>query len=71
MYQAQDSKQALKESLTDMKIRLDAYDNGNVLMFQILKRRRMKNYRCPSAEICAYFLGEMPVAFLKALKKLL
>ncbi len=34
MYQAEDSKQALKESLTDMKTRLDAYNNGNVPDFE-------------------------------------
>jgi len=34
MYQAEDSKQALKESLTDMKTRLDAYNNGYVPDFE-------------------------------------
>ncbi len=34
MYQAEDSKRALKESLTDMKTRLDAYNNGNVQDFE-------------------------------------
>ena len=34
MYQAEDSKQALKESLEDMKIRLEAFNNGTVPDFE-------------------------------------
>ena len=34
MYQAEDSKQALKESLEDMKLRLEAYNNGTVPDFE-------------------------------------
>lgn len=34
MYQAEDSKHALKESLTDLKIRLEAYNNGNIPDFE-------------------------------------
>lgn len=34
MYQAEDSKQALKESLEDMKVRLEAFNNGAVPDFE-------------------------------------
>ena len=34
MYQAEDSKHALKESLTDLKIRLEAYNNGAIPDFE-------------------------------------
>lgn len=34
MYQAQDCKQALKESLEDMKLRLEAYNNGSIPDFE-------------------------------------
>lgn len=34
MYQAEDSKHALKESLTDLKIQLEAYNNGNIPDFE-------------------------------------
>ncbi|MBQ2882697.1 MAG: hypothetical protein IJE43_02835 [Alphaproteobacteria bacterium] len=34
MYQADDSKQALKESLEDLKIRLEAFNNGAVPDFE-------------------------------------
>lgn len=34
MYQADDSKQALKESLEDMKIRLKAFNNGTIPDFE-------------------------------------
>lgn len=34
MYLSKDSKQALKESLTDLKARLEAYGNGSIVDFQ-------------------------------------
>lgn len=34
MYLSEDSKQALKESLTDMKIRLEAFHNGAIPDFE-------------------------------------
>lgn len=34
MYLAEDSKNALKESLTDLKTRLEAYNNGTVPDFE-------------------------------------
>lgn len=34
MYLANDSKQALKESLEDLKIRLEAFNNGTVPDFE-------------------------------------
>lgn len=34
MYQADDSKQALRESLEDMKVRLEAFNNGAVPDFE-------------------------------------
>ena len=34
MYLSEDSKQALKESLTDLKIRLEAFNNGNIPDFE-------------------------------------
>lgn len=34
MYLSKDSKQALKESLTDLKVRLEAYGNGSIIDFQ-------------------------------------
>ena len=34
MYLSEDSKQALKESLTDMKIRLEAFNNGAIPDFE-------------------------------------
>lgn len=34
MYLADDSKKALKESLTDLKFRLEAYGNGSIVDFQ-------------------------------------
>lgn len=34
MYLSEDSKQALKESLTDMKTRLEAFDNGTIPDFE-------------------------------------
>lgn len=34
MYLSKDSKQALKESLTDMKTRLEAFNNGTIPDFE-------------------------------------
>lgn len=34
MYLSEDSKKALKESLTDLKARLEAYGNGSIVDFQ-------------------------------------
>lgn len=34
MYLAEDSKKALKESLTDLKARLEAYGTGNIIDFE-------------------------------------
>ena len=34
MYQSEDCNQALKESLEDMKIRLEAYNNGAIPDFE-------------------------------------
>ena len=34
MYQADDSKQALRESLEDLKLRLEAFNNGAVPDFE-------------------------------------
>ncbi len=34
MYLAEDSRQALKESLTDLKARLEAFGNGTIVDFK-------------------------------------
>ncbi len=34
MYLAEDSRQALKESLTDLKTRLEAFGNGTIVDFK-------------------------------------
>lgn len=48
MYQAEDSKLALKESLTDLKIRLEAYNNGNIGWPDNSARAMESRCICPS-----------------------